>query len=286
MAGRVAVAARGPLAGPGLTRTGLARARRRVDGAKITTVLWSVLLDVAPAAIGVMVAVVVLRRGPQPRFGPWESLRRQLARYGTFGGRASRSELWWPWLVILLLDTVLHLASFPLAHGAAQVVDVVRSVIAAVVLLPGFAVTARRLHDTGRSAWWWLLVLTVVGIPWVLWWLTRPSQVGPNPWGHGPGTSLRLPRTEGQPRPWTTTGPARLGVLWSTVTLAGALLWGGGEVVESLWGGREPSSSWSLLSALGSLLLLGGVVGLRGAPLFGRAGADPRATAPAAPPAT
>lgn len=250
----------------------------------ITVVPWSLLIDVAPAAVGVGIAAVVLRRGPRPSLGPWEALRRQLARYGTFGGRASRSEHWWPWLVITLLDTALHLASLPLGRGAAHGVDVLGAVVAAAVLLPDLAVSARRLHDTGRSAWWSLLALTVVGIPWLLWWLTRPSQTGPNPWGSAPGTSQRWPDVEGQQRPWTTTGPPRRGELWSTVTLAGALLWGGNDVVASLRGAREPSLPWDLLPLLGLLLVLVGAAGLRGAPLFSRSALHSRAAAPPAPP--
>lgn len=33
-----------------------------------------------------------------------------------------------------------------------------------ITLIPGLAVGARRLHDTGRSGWWQLLILTYVGI--------------------------------------------------------------------------------------------------------------------------
>ncbi|MGR4001497.1 MAG: DUF805 domain-containing protein [Alphaproteobacteria bacterium] len=38
------------------------------------------------------------------------------------------------------------------------------------LLLPGLAVGARRLHDTGRSGWWQLLILTVIGIVVLLFW--------------------------------------------------------------------------------------------------------------------
>jgi len=41
-----------------------------------------------------------------------------------------------------------------------------------IVLLPSLAVGARRLHDTGRSGWWQLLILTVIGIiVLIVWWV-------------------------------------------------------------------------------------------------------------------
>ena len=41
-----------------------------------------------------------------------------------------------------------------------------------ICLLPGLAVGARRLHDTGRSGWWQLLYLTIIGtIVLIVWWV-------------------------------------------------------------------------------------------------------------------
>ena len=35
---------------------------------------------------------------------------------------------------------------------------------ALVLFIPGIAVAVRRLHDTDRSGWWFLLAFTVIGI--------------------------------------------------------------------------------------------------------------------------
>ncbi len=41
-----------------------------------------------------------------------------------------------------------------------------------IILLPSLAVGARRLHDTGRSGWWQLLYLTIIGIIiLIVWWV-------------------------------------------------------------------------------------------------------------------
>ena len=243
--------------------------------------LWFWLFAVVMSVVGVVVASVVARRTPAPRLGPWAAVRRQYVQYATTGGRASRSEYWWPWLLYLLLDTALQGAALPLERGGAHVVEVLRAAVAGVAMLPGLAVTARRLHDTGRSAWWASLLLTVVGIPWVLWWLSRPSQPRPNPYGPAPGTSLWLPEVEGEERPWTTTGPPRSPLLWSATTLVGAFLWAVGDVATSLEQSPDSSSGWVVLSTLvGGLLLAVGVIALRGAPLFATLGRSARRRSP------
>lgn len=47
-------------------------------------------------------------------------------------------------------------------------------------------VTTRRLHDVGRSGWWQLLYLTVVGIFMVLYWTLKKGTTGPNQFGPDP----------------------------------------------------------------------------------------------------
>jgi len=55
------------------------------------------------------------------------------------------------------------------------------------VLLPSIAVTARRLHDTGRSGWWQLIELIPV-IGWIVEtvWCATAGKAEPNQWGENP----------------------------------------------------------------------------------------------------
>lgn len=57
----------------------------------------------------------------------------------------------------------------------------------AAVLLPGFAVTFRRLHDTGRSAkWLWIVLIPIVGSIVIFVFTCLDSQPGPNKYGPNP----------------------------------------------------------------------------------------------------
>lgn len=72
--------------------------------------------------------------------------------------------------------------------GRAGQVGIVSALLMLATVVPSLAVTVRRLHDTGRSGWWWfiglvpfvggivLLVLTLLDS-------TPDNQYGPNPKG-------------------------------------------------------------------------------------------------------
>ena len=101
--------------------------------------------------------------------------------YLTFKGRASRSEYWYWYLFVLLLSLCTQL--FDVAAFPYSVWSPTNTVTSLVVLLPGWAVFVRRLHDVNRSGWWMLLVLTVIGIFVLLYWMIKNSDQGENSYG-------------------------------------------------------------------------------------------------------
>ena len=59
----------------------------------------------------------------------------------------------------------------------------VNSLLNLALLVPSLAVGARRLHDVGRSGWWQLLTLTVIGILVLIWWWTTETKQQNNEYG-------------------------------------------------------------------------------------------------------
>ena len=110
-----------------------------------------------------------------------ESITAVLSNYANFSGRASRSEFWWFYLFGLLLT------------WAAQILEAVTTgnsytsvIVGLVLLVPSWAVGARRLHDKDRSGWWQLLIFTIIGIPVLTYWFATPGTEGENRFGIKP----------------------------------------------------------------------------------------------------
>ena len=108
--------------------------------------------------------------------------------YATFKGRARRKEYWFYYLFYLLFFVVAFVVDFAVGtwDDAAQI-GLFSTVYPLALLIPTIAVTVRRLHDTGRSGWWFLLVLVpIVGHLVLLVFMVLDSQPGDNAYGANP----------------------------------------------------------------------------------------------------
>ncbi|MDO5401023.1 MAG: DUF805 domain-containing protein [Eubacteriales bacterium] len=101
-----------------------------------------------------------------------DAIRLYFTHYADFSTRSCRSEYWYVFLFSFLAASLI-IALLPVAQPIWMLAT----------LIPGLALYVRRLHDTGRSGWWVLIVLVpLVG------WIVALVQVcgasdGPNQWG-------------------------------------------------------------------------------------------------------
>ena len=93
------------------------------------------------------------------------------SKYGTFDGQASKGEFWYWFLFTLICGVVatvvdVFIIGIPVeSYGPAYLIG------SLALFLPTISVAARRLHDVGKSGWWQLIALTVIGlIPLIIWW--------------------------------------------------------------------------------------------------------------------
>jgi uncharacterized membrane protein YhaH (DUF805 family) len=103
-------------------------------------------------------------------------------KYAVFTGRARRKEYWMFFLFNLLIG--LGIAIVEAIIGTGGILGIVFSLA---MLIPGIAVTVRRLHDTGRSGWWILISLVPV-IGWIvlLVFMVLEGHPGDNEYGPDP----------------------------------------------------------------------------------------------------
>lgn len=119
-----------------------------------------------------------------------------LRNYALFSGRARRSEYWY----FALFNLIFLIVAMVLDHalGSSFTINTLSGPVALpygycylayslVVLIPGLAVLVRRLHDVGKSGWFFLICLIpIVGAIWLLVLLFTDSHEGPNKYGLNP----------------------------------------------------------------------------------------------------
>lgn len=100
--------------------------------------------------------------------------------YSNHEGRASRKEYWLFFLANSIVAFIIGLL------GGLVGLPIIGRIYALAVMVPGICIGIRRLHDTGRSGYWILLPLTVIGSVVLLVFYCMPSTPGDNAYGSNP----------------------------------------------------------------------------------------------------
>jgi uncharacterized membrane protein YhaH (DUF805 family) len=113
-----------------------------------------------------------------------EAISSGFRNYVNFSGRAPRSEYWF-WS---LFTSLVSLAAgiFDLAIAAGTGFSPFSTIAGLGLILPGIAVSVRRLHDLDRTGWWLLLIFTGIGGILLLIWDCMKGTDGPNRFGADP----------------------------------------------------------------------------------------------------
>lgn len=109
-------------------------------------------------------------------------------KYCCFSGRARRKEYWMFVLFNVLAYLVIAVGGAVLA-GVTNIraFAILGNIYNLAVLLPGLGVLFRRLHDIGKSGWWWLIgLIPLVGPIVLLVFCCTDSQPGENQYGPNP----------------------------------------------------------------------------------------------------
>jgi uncharacterized membrane protein YhaH (DUF805 family) len=117
----------------------------------------------------------------------WATL--PLKKYAQFDGRSRRKEYWSYFLLTIGLNIVANILDSIVGMGGMVwgLWGPLTLLLTLALLVPGIAVTIRRLHDTGRSGWWWLIVLIpFIGALVLLYFMVIEGTPGPNEYGPDP----------------------------------------------------------------------------------------------------
>lgn len=105
-------------------------------------------------------------------------------KYADFSGRSRRSEYWY----FVLFNALISWALLFLGGVIGEVVGLaLYGIYALAAIIPSLAVLVRRLHDTGRSGWWFLIAfIPLVGGILLIVWLATDGVGEQNRWGSNP----------------------------------------------------------------------------------------------------
>ena len=109
------------------------------------------------------------------KIGFVDAVKLAFVHFADFAGRARRSEYWWFTLFNVIVSLVFSLALPDFSW-----------IWSLVVLIPGLSLCIRRLHDVGKSGWFylWILLPLAGGIIILIQMLkdsAEDNQWGPNP---------------------------------------------------------------------------------------------------------
>src|SRR3981189_3192118 len=104
-----------------------------------------------------------------------QAIETGLSHYFIFRGRASRSEYWY--FVLFVFICALPAALVDLAIGR----PVFQIIVTLATFIPNVSALVRRLHDIGRSGWfYWIILVPLVGIVMLIYWLCKEGTTQPN----------------------------------------------------------------------------------------------------------
>jgi uncharacterized membrane protein YhaH (DUF805 family) len=124
------------------------------------------------------VLAIDIQRGGKMDFGT--AISTGFAKYINFSDRACRSEYWY-WMLFAVIFAVMGNIGNYMLHT-----QLVNLLVGLPFIIPGWAVSIRRLHDTDRSGWWSLIAaIPLIGVVLLVWFATQGTQ-GPNRFGPDP----------------------------------------------------------------------------------------------------
>lgn len=115
-----------------------------------------------------------------------ESVATCFAKFATFSGRATRSEYWWFFLASIVFSYLLQIVvgiTMLNNFNDGALMSIGMNLLFMIIAIPQISAGSRRLHDTGRSGWWQLLIFSGIGVIPLIIWMAQEGSKESNKYG-------------------------------------------------------------------------------------------------------
>ena len=110
------------------------------------------------------------------------AIKSYVRRWIDYKTRSSRSEYWWP----ALLVTILQLFSLFVDTSIGLYIFIPILIVSILMTIASISISVRRLHDLDMSGWWLLIAFTIIGILLLVYWFCLSGTPGDNKYGRDP----------------------------------------------------------------------------------------------------
>ena len=122
------------------------------------------------------------------KMGFWEAYAMGWSRFTDFNGRSRRLE-YWSWSLVnfvIMLTFIILMSTLGFGSASKELFLWLYVVFFVVCLIPGIALSIRRLHDIGLTGWWLLVTFIPYASLLLLVFTFVDSQKETNKWGPSP----------------------------------------------------------------------------------------------------
>jgi len=122
----------------------------------------------------------------------FEAINSVFSNFFQISGRSVRSEYWYFILFTLIVGICLSFVDAEIFNLSwidflnSEEIGATLSIFNLAILIPTITVCARRFHDIGRSGWWMLIPLTIIGIIPFIYWMCKEGDKVKNRFGPVP----------------------------------------------------------------------------------------------------
>lgn len=111
-----------------------------------------------------------------------------MRHYATFTGRTSRAGFWLYTLIYVIIMVIASVLDTNILGYDMESGGPISGIMGLIHLIPGIAISVRRLHDIDRTGWWLLISFTIIGMLVLFIFNVLAGTPGPNRFGPDPRT--------------------------------------------------------------------------------------------------